>query len=594
MNTDIATKYPWVPFYEAVADKLLKYKSRDGRKKLLGIIQNILKDKQLFRKKNGKDEPVGKSLFYYPDNHLLPDVSPYTFIFFMACSCSTTQGKSVTPKRKRIFELIADALNIDRKIHIPRTDSDFHAIPSTEMRQPGISRFDYKNEGPGEWYQNDQKIIKSNDLIWKQFECAIKYASNPSDTNKQRLIRAYDNVVQNCSGVGYGLTRGMFQIRPSTYLTIDQNTIDYLQGFNIETPKREMTGEEYLSLLEDVRKKIIGKKPNINSFLDISYRAYSRDFSNPNVTNDNEVMSTTALSLKYIERLKHSRNLILTGAPGTGKTYLARKIAEAMNQGVELSDDDRKNTVGFVQFHPSYDYVDFVEGLRPDRSGDNVVFNRKNGIFKEFCRKAIKDRAHNYVFIIDEINRGDLSKIFGELFFAIDPGYRVKEGEDPVSKCVHTQYEGMLEDDDVFKAGFYVPDNVYIIGTMNDIDRSVESMDFALRRRFAWQKIRPEDTANDMGITGDARERMDAMNKVIKGIPELGEDYQIGGAYFLKMVKEDLSAEELWQFHLESLIDEYLRGLPNKDELYNKIKDAYDNPRKANGETKPQADSAED
>ncbi len=197
----------------------------------------------------------------------------------------------------------------------------------------------------------------------------------------------------------------------------------------------------------------------------------------------------------------------------------------------------------------------------------------------------------NYVFIIDEINRGDLSKIFGELFFAIDPGYRGEEGR------VKTQYQQLVdaEDDDEFGGeGFYVPDNVYIIGTMNDIDRSVESMDFALRRRFAWQKIKPEDTANDMGITGDARERMDAMNKVIKGIPELGEDYQIGGAYFLKMVKEDLSAKDLWDFHLESLIDEYLRGLPNKDELYKKIKNAYNNPRKTNDETKPQENSAED
>ena len=354
-----------------------------------------------------------------------------------------------------------------------------------------------------------------------------------------------------------------------------------------------------------------------------------------------------------------------------------------------------------MQFHPSYDYVDFVEGLRPDRCGNNVIFKREDGIFKKFCKQAIDkskstgaggvdfdaawnklmddafanpgeiitinlpkttmylrpysgrsdnieyrrrgfcnghlddnkiwrpnksqyfnktqcydlyrnaphdyksnggDRCKtaiidymkencglsdyqpgdtsnsqtiNYVFIIDEINRGDLSKIFGELFFAIDPGYRGEFSKDGTSNRVHTQYKEMLDDDDVFKSGFYVPDNVYIIGTMNDIDRSVESMDFALRRRFAWQKIKPEDTANDMGITGEVRQRMDAMNKAICSIPELGEDYQIGGAYFLRMKDENLTAEELWQFHLESLIDEYLRGLPEAGEYKKQIENAY-------------------
>jgi 5-methylcytosine-specific restriction protein B len=272
MNTDIATKYPWVPFYEAVADKLLEYKSRDGRKKLLRIILNILNDNQLH---NSEDEPVGKRLFYYPDDHLLPDVSPYTFMFFMACSCSTTQGKYVTPKRKRIIELIAKELKINKGIRLPKNDEDYYAIPSTQMRQPGNSRFDCKYDGPGYWYQNEQKILEANGLIWDQFECAIMYASNPNANNKRRLIESYNNVVQNCNGVGYGLTRGMFQIRPLTYLTIDQNTIRYLQRFNIVVPAaNELTGEKYLSLLDEANNKVIGKVSNVNSFLDISHLAY--------------------------------------------------------------------------------------------------------------------------------------------------------------------------------------------------------------------------------------------------------------------------------------------------------------------------------
>lgn len=137
----------------------------------------------------------------------------------------------------------------------------------------------------------------------------------------------------------------------------------------------------------------------------------------------------------------------------------------------------------------------------------------------------------------------------------------------------------MLDADDVFgQDGFYVPENVYIIGTMNDIDRSVESMDFALRRWFAWRKIDPEDTADVMGLSDEALARMRSVNKVIREIPELGEDYQLGGAYFMKMNDDAdaLSAEELWKYHLESLIDEYLRGLPDACEKKDRIKSAYD------------------
>ena len=142
-------------------------------------------------------------------------------------------------------------------------------------------------------------------------------------------------------------------------------------------------------------------------------------------------------------------NLILTGAPGTGKTYLAKQIAAQMILGKEFdgkSNEDKKKMneqCGFVQFHPSYDYTDFIEGLRPiDDGSGNVSFRREDGIFMKFCRKALeahnnakdKEAAPKYVFIIDEINRGELSKIFGELFFSIDPGYRGENGQ------VKTQY----------------------------------------------------------------------------------------------------------------------------------------------------------
>ena len=390
---------------------------------------------------------------------------------------------------------------------------------------------------------------------------------------------------------------------------------------------------------------------------------------------------------KYIDLLDTNKNLILTGAPGTGKTFIAKAIAEEM--GAE---------VGFVQFHPSYDYTDFVEGLRPIESQGNVGFERKDGVFKAFCRKAminglestnvveisntcssiekaygqfVNDLKNSgetisfqtptgmpfgvkvdsdsrlviadgkyagahlsqkmvvgyyngtqsgayykshcneiikylqkkyiisneredcisdigsetsadkpYVFIIDEINRGEISKIFGELFFSIDPGYRGEKGK------VNTQYQNMIEEGDVFKDGFYVPENVYIIGTMNDIDRSVESMDFAMRRRFAWQEVTAEESyvnmiENDVefaGIKDEIKARMFNLNNAIAKTEGLNEAYQIGAAYFRKYLDyqdEEKPFECLWNNHLKGLLFEYLRGNRKAKELLEKLHEAY-------------------
>ena len=304
-----------------------------------------------------------------------------------------------------------------------------------------------------------------------------------------------------------------------------------------------------------------------------------------------------------VKVLTNNKNIILTGAPGTGKTYLAKSLARHLleipdvDEGEDYEDLlDSCERFDFVQFHPSYDYTDFVEGLRPkrqineDNSRKDVVFDRVDGVFKKLCIKALNNPKGKYVFVIDEINRGEISKIFGELFFSIDPGYRGKSGK------VRTQYANMVTKPNDFDeelnlnnsfGSFYVPENVYIIGTMNDIDRSVESMDFAFRRRFAFIEIEAKDTAEailsnlDKGDKEIAQQALNAINnKITDESIGLTSAYHIGASYFVKVKlyarQTSNKWNSLWDYHLKGTLYEYFRGEPDADKKMTILKKAYD------------------
>ncbi|MCI7362464.1 MAG: AAA family ATPase [Campylobacter sp.] len=213
----------------------------------------------------------------------------------------------------------------------------------------------------------------------------------------------------------------------------------------------------------------------------------------------------------------------------------------------------------------------------------------KNQKIQYDIAKTIYNYCFRKIFIIDEINRGEISKIFGELFYLIGPDKRGKE------HSVKTQYQNLLEDEDAFKDGFYIPNNVYIIATMNDIDRSAEPIDFAFRRRFTWINVKASDTEDiilnelDEKLKEKAEIKMKNLNRAIIAIDGLDENYQIGASYFLKLLnyltdeidevneyKKEFNC--LWEYHLEPLLREYLSGRAGQ-EIENelrKLKSEYD------------------
>ncbi|EAI2977650.1 hypothetical protein E2809_03455 [Campylobacter coli] len=307
----------------------------------------------------------------------------------------------------------------------------------------------------------------------------------------------------------------------------------------------------------------------------VYYKLYQAAYDFANLCGKADIKSNDLEGFK--ELLKTHKNIIFHGIPGTGKTYtIVNNIKNIIKN---------ENQMLITQFHPSFSYEDFIEGIKPAGiENGQLKLELKNGIFREFCDKAKEEEKeflgelekgnfnealsdYGYFFIADEINRAELSRVFGELLYTLE--YRGEKGK------IKTQYASMRDDED-----FYVPENVFFLGTMNDLDKSIDSFDLALRRRFIWQEmtcdydvIKNEIYAKNIEEYAQTCENLNS--KIRK---DIGEKYQLGHSYFLKIEFKDdeiknNDMKKLFSNRFEALLKEYLRSEYSEKDIQKHLDD---------------------
>ncbi|MEW5821277.1 MAG: AAA family ATPase [Cyanobacteriota bacterium] len=557
----------WSHFYMELADKLVKYQF--NRPELISAIQNIAKDIDCLTilQDQFSDGTIGP----------IKDICPFT-------TFSILNRGIKEENRKNIARRLAEFLGVETSV-----PESFEGIPIVNNQRT--------------WFYSYEKDRNADDIniLWNIFIEAINFADS-DEPDLENFLEAYNKATE-VKGVGWNLTMGFYWIRPWFFLPLDSQSQKYITKkllIPIEKngPKNRCNATDYLSLRTKLETRFQEETYPVHSFPELSLKAwYFNDTDNTVSTQkissfhneDQEIIQESedirpqleAYSIENImedgcflekvelkrilERLRGKKNLILQGPPGTGKTWLAKRLALAL-----IGEHD-ENKINVVQFHPNLSYEDFVRGWRPSGDGKLIL---DNGPFLKTIEKAILNPNNKYVFVIEEINRGTPAQIFGEMLTLLEADKRTPN--EALELC-YRKYD---------HERVYIPDNLYIIGTMNLADRSLAIVDFAFRRRFAFVDLKPclgdswknwlvNQHSFDITIINEIQKRIIALNEVIESDPTLGQQYCIGHSYVTPSLKMNVISSDEWfkqvvTTEIGPLLEEY--WFDSREKAINEIK----------------------
>ncbi|HBP1260652.1 TPA: AAA domain-containing protein [Pseudomonas aeruginosa] len=561
-------RFEWTDFYEAVAEKLLAH--ADDRTPLIEGIHEIASRVPGLTYLQDK----------FPDGTSGPlrDICPFT-------TMGTFNRSMTDANRKTIAGELAKLLGVT--VPVPPS---FEGIPVLNNQRSWF--FAYA----------DKRGAGDIDALWKVFVAASKMVDGDQLDTRDAFIRAYDEATQ-VWGVAWNLSTGLYWAHPWEFLTLDSQSRHYINkrlGLNVAISGQQgpCDGRAYLKLLDDLRSRFGEDGYPVHSFPDLSLASwmYKDPVDEPVPAGDigtnagaeqetegevREAFQVAAPIVPYsvedilkdgcfleraeidrlLDRLRTKKNLILQGPPGTGKTWLAKRLAFAL---MGQKDDSR---VRAVQFHPNLSYEDFVRGWRPTGEGK---LSLADGVFMEAIKAASKDPSSKFVVVIEEINRGNPAQIFGELLTLLEAGKRTPN--EALELC--------YPDADGKRRPVHIPENLYVVGTMNIADRSLALVDLALRRRFAFVGLEPrlgqvwrdwvvKDCAVDPGLVADIERRIAELNDQIAADARLGKQFRIGHSYVTPAHRLEAGDTKKWfqqvvDTEIGPLLDEYWFDAPDE------------------------------
>jgi len=561
-------RFEWTDFYEAVAEKLLVH--ADDRTPLIEGIHEIASRVPGLTYLQDK----------FPDGTSGPlrDICPFT-------TMGTFNRSMTDANRKTIAGELAKLLGVT--VPVPPS---FEGIPVLNNQRSWF--FAYA----------DKRGAGDIDALWKVFVAASKMVDGDQLDTRDAFIRAYDEATQ-VWGVAWNLSTGLYWAHPWEFLTLDSQSRHYINkrlGLNVAISGQQgpCDGRAYLKLLDDLRSRFGEDDYPVHSFPDLSLASwmYKDPVDEPVPADDDgtkatgeqetegevrEAFQVAAPIVPYsvedilkdgcflewaeidrlLDRLRTKKNLILQGPPGTGKTWLAKRLAFAL---MGQKDDSK---IRAVQFHPNLSYEDFVRGWRPTGEGK---LSLADGVFMEAIKAASKDPSSKFVVVIEEINRGNPAQIFGELLTLLEAGKRTP------SEALELCYP----DADGKRRPVHIPENLYVVGTMNIADRSLALVDLALRRRFAFVGLEPRlgqvwrdwvvnECAVEPGLVADIERRIAELNDQIAADPRLGKQFRIGHSYVTPAHRLEAGDTKKWfqqvvETEIDPLLDEYWFDAPDE------------------------------